>query len=98
MACRQRMEGQITAGRKGRLLSTGETTYTILQVSVNEIPTRGLPQSLQASGSQNAVCKSLAQCSFITHHDQMSVVFRKYSGFEAPFGVSTFLHSPSGGF
>jgi len=43
MACRQGMEGQVRAGRKGRLLSTGETTDTILQVSANEIPTNGLP-------------------------------------------------------
>ena len=50
MACRKGMEGQVRAGRQGGLLSTGDTTYTILQIYGNDIPTHGLPQSLQASG------------------------------------------------
>jgi hypothetical protein len=73
-------------------------TYTIQQISGKDIPTRGLPQSLQARGSKNAVSKSLAQCSFIPPHDQPSVVFLKYLGFEAFCEVSTFSHSPSGVF
>ena len=97
MACRQGMEGQVRAGRKGRLLSIGETTYTNLQVSGKEIPTYVLPQSLQASVSKNAVSKSLAQCSFIPPHDQLSVVFRNYLGFEVSFEVSS-SHFRSGAF
>jgi hypothetical protein len=98
MARTQGMEGQVRAGRKEGLLSAGDMTYAILQIYGNDIPTHGLPQSLQASRSKNAVCKSLAQCSFNPPHDQLSVIFCKYLGFEASFEVSTFSHSPCGVF
>lgn len=59
VTCMHGMEGQ-----EG-LLSTGETTCTILQVSEHSIQTQGLPQYLQANGSQNVSGKDLAQCVFL---------------------------------
>ena len=99
MASRRSMEGQIRSERQGRLLSTGEKTYTILQVSGKDIPTQSPPQSL--TGQWFTECGLQISCaiqfyssspySSPFHMTNFLSYFVKYSGYEASFEVSTFL-------